>query len=62
VTLDAPPAQGWFNIRSEPDSFADVPKSIPIPKPAPPMRLKLAVLHPASKEFAAIGQMLKRNL
>lgn len=22
VNLDAPPAQSWFNIRSEPDSFA----------------------------------------
>jgi hypothetical protein len=26
------------------------------------MRLKLAILHPNSKEFASIGQMLKRNL
>jgi hypothetical protein len=26
------------------------------------MRLKLAVLHPSAREFAAIAQMLKRNL
>ena len=44
--LDEPPSRTWFYIKSNPDSFNQLPKSIFIPKPAPPLRLKLAILHP----------------
>lgn len=44
--LDNPPSKTWFNIKSTPDSFHNLPKSILIPKPAPPIKHKLAVLIP----------------
>lgn len=44
--LDDPPSRTWFNIKSNPDTFYNLPKSIFIPKPAPPLKLKLAILHP----------------
>lgn len=49
-------------IKSSADTSTNLPRSIQIPKPAPPMRLKLAVLHPNTPEFVNIGEMLKRNL
>lgn len=60
--LEKSPLSNWFTIKSEADSSHNLPRSIQIPKPAPPMRLKLAVLHPQTPEFVNIGEMLKRNL
>lgn len=46
--LDNPPSKGWFNIKSDPDTFLNLPKSIPIPRPAPIYKSKLAILHPST--------------
>jgi len=44
--LDVPPSRSWFIIQSNPDELNLLPKSIPLPRPAPILKPNLAILLP----------------